>query len=76
MPRLRESYEDAELHRFCDWVRGSARRKSITQRDISDELQISEVSLSNKLNGKTRLTAKDIIQMCEILGAYTFGTEA
>lgn len=73
MPKLRETDTDREANRFRDWVRGQCKRKHITQSMLSDELLISDVSMSRKMTGATSMSMDDVIQICSILGAYTFG---
>ena len=74
MPRVNtETAEEREANRFRDWVRGECRRRHISQRELSDELLISEVAMSRKMSGDIGMSMKDVIQICSVLGAYTFG---
>ncbi len=73
MPKLKGAPEEREQNRFCDWVRGEAKRQGYRNSDIADELLISDQALCNKLNGRSKLTITDISRICGMLGQYTFG---
>jgi transcriptional regulator with XRE-family HTH domain len=72
MPRIVDETERA-VNRFRDWVRGECRRRGITQRELSDDLLISEAALCKRLNGKTDMSLPEIVKICSVLGGYTFG---
>lgn len=73
MPKLRQTETEREANRFRDWVRGECKRQNITQAKLSDELLISEVAMSRKMNGDTGIKLSEVIQICSILGPFTFG---
>lgn len=76
MPKLRETETDREANRFRDWVRGECRRQHISQKRLADELLISDVSMTRRLNGEINIPLEEVVQICSILGGYTFGGKA
>lgn len=73
MPKLRETEEEKEVHRFQDWVRGECRRNGLHQKGLADELLISEAALCKRLNGHSQFTVTEVAKICSVFGAYTFG---
>lgn len=72
MPKVIDETEREE-NRFRDWVRGECKRQKVMQSYLAEELLISDISMSKKMNGKSHFTDRDIITICSILGEYTFG---
>jgi len=48
-------------------VYGRLAELSITQKQLADKIEISSVSLSNKLTGKTEFNLSEIYKICEAL---------
>lgn len=62
-----------------DRLRGRIKEKGYTQETLCDAINMSQVSLSAKLNSKTAFTQRDIARICQALdicsswiGAYFF----
>jgi hypothetical protein len=74
MPRTYLTNEERELNRFSDVVRGELRRQNKRHKDLADELSISQVATTNKINGKTEWSLSEVIQTVRFLGIeYVFG---
>ena len=74
MPKIYLSIEDRECQRFCDFVRGELKRQGKLHRDLADELNLSAVSVTLKINGKVKWSLSEVIQTINYLGAtYTIG---
>lgn len=74
MPRSYITSEQRELNRFSDVVRGELRRQNKRHRDLADELSISQVAATNKINGKSEWSLSEVIQTVRFLGIeYVFG---
>ena len=50
-----------------DLLKGCLAVQHLTFKDLASKMNISKSSLSKKINGKSRLTLQDIIQICKIL---------
>lgn len=76
MPKVFITSEQREINRFNDYVRGELRRRNLRHADLADELNLPQVSVTNRLNGKTEWTLADIVSTLSYLGtAYSFGAE-
>lgn len=42
-------------------------RQGLTQKELAAKLGISSTGLNYKLNGKRKLTAKDLVKICNVL---------
>jgi len=74
MPKCFITAEQRELNRFSDVVRGELHRQNKRHKDLADELSISQVAATNKINGKTEWSLSEVIQTVRFLGIeYVFG---
>ena len=74
MPRVFITTEQRELNRFSDVVRGELRRQNKRHKDLADELNISQVATTNKINGKSEWSLSEVIQTVRFLGIeYVLG---
>ena len=74
MPKVFITSEQREINRFNDYVRGELRRRNLRHADLADELNLPQVSITNRLNGKTEWTLADIIKTLSFFDTgYQFG---
>lgn len=52
-----------------DKLRGALAEKKITQENLADKLGCSRQSINNKINGRTPLTLRDVVVICESIDA-------
>ena len=57
-----------KYNRLNDFIRGEMSRQHYSQEDIAYRLNLPRVSISNRLNGKSEWTAREIIDLMEFLG--------
>ena len=57
-----------KYNRLNDFIRGEMNRQHYSQEDIAYRLNLPRVSISNRLNGKSEWTAREIIDLMEFLG--------
>lgn len=73
MPKVYLTTEERECNRFSDFVRGELRRQGKFHKDLANELNLSTVAVTQRINGKTRWTLPEIIQtLCFLKSEYTF----
>lgn len=74
MPRIYLTSEEREENRFCDFVRGTLKRNGLRHKDLADALNLPTVSITQRINGKSRWTLPEMIQTLHFLGCtYTLG---
>ena len=74
MPKLRPTPEQMECNRFSDFVRGELKRQGKKHSDLADELNLSQPTVTQKINGKVVWTLPEIIQTVDYLNTeYTIG---
>lgn len=74
MPKLRPTPEQRECNRFSDFVRGELKRQGKKHSDLADELNLSQPTVTQKINGKVVWTLPEIIQTVVYLNTeYTIG---
>ncbi len=59
---------DRTYKQFNYWLRGMLKEKKIKQDDVAYRLNISQQSVSQRLNGITEWSFKEIIIVYEMLG--------
>lgn len=52
-----------------DKLRGALAEKRITQDSLAERLGCTRQSINNKINGKTPLTLRDVVTICEAIDA-------
>lgn len=57
-----------KYNQLNDFIRGEMKRQNYNQDDIAYRLNLPRVSISNRLNGKSEWTAREIIDVMEFLG--------
>ena len=57
-----------KYNQLNDFIRGEIKRQHYSQEDIAYRLNLPRVSISNRLNGKSEWTAREIIDLMEFLG--------
>lgn len=76
MPKIYLTNEERENNRFCDFVRGELHRQNKLFSELAHELNLPTVSVTNRVNGKTRWTLPEIIGTLSFLGkSYEFGED-
>lgn len=74
MPKVYLTAEERECNRFSDFIRGELKRQDKRHKDLADELNLSTVAITQRINGKTRWTLPEIIQAVNFLNTeYTIG---
>lgn len=74
MPRVYITTEKRECDRFSDFVRGTLKRKGLRHKDLADELGITQVAVTKRINGATRWTLPEMIQTIMFLDTeWTIG---
>lgn len=68
MPRTTLDHVSTSYRRYKDWVRGELREQKKTQKELAEYLGISEVSMSQRMNGAVEWTLKDFLKTMEFLG--------
>ena len=64
-----------KYQKLNDFIRGEMRRQKVTQEALAYRLNITPISVSNKLNGKTEWSAREIINIYEFLGIEDLWTK-
>jgi len=59
---------DRKYKKLNDFIRGEMRRKKISQEDMAYRLNLSQASVSQKLNEVTEWSMREVIDVFEILG--------
>lgn len=76
MPKVYLSKEEKVNNNFCDFVRGELHRQNKLFSELAYELNLPTVSVTNRINGKTRWTLQEVVTTLAFLGkAYQFGEE-
>ncbi len=74
MPKVFITSEKREESRFSDFIRGELKRRNLRQADLAAELELPTVSVTQRLNGKSRWTLPEIITALSFLNtSFTFG---
>lgn len=74
MPRVYLTNEERECRRFSDFVRGELKRQGKRHKDLADCLNVSQVNVTYKINGKVAWTLSDVIQTLAFLNtSYEIG---
>ena len=74
MPKVFITSEQREINRFNDYVRGELRRRNLRHADLADELNLPQVSITNRLNGHARWTLPEVIKTLSFFNTgYQFG---
>ena len=75
MPRTYLTTEQRECNRFNDFIRGCLKRKKLRHKDLANELGITQVAVTKKINGSTRWTLPEMIQTVMFLDTeWTIGS--
>lgn len=65
-----------DYNQLNDYLRGELRRKKISQEALAYSLNISSVSVSNKLSGKKDWTVWELLNIFELLEiSFNYGKE-
>ena len=59
---------EQEYRKLNDFIRGEMKRKKISQSQIAESLNMSQVAVSNRLKGETEWGLKEVISLFEVLG--------
>ena len=78
MPRVCLDPAKTAERRFNDWVRGELNRKHLRQRDLAEELGVTQENVSFLLSGKVMWKLRDAVKtviylggdLVEVLGNY------
>jgi transcriptional regulator with XRE-family HTH domain len=60
--------ERQEYNRILDFIRGTMRRKKISQADIAYRLGLPQGAISKRLSGEVDWTLFEVLNVFEILG--------
>lgn len=58
---------DRTYKQFNNWLRGELKEKKIKQEDVAYRLNLTQQSISQRLNGKVDWTLREIIVVYEML---------
>lgn len=67
MPRTLVDWVGNKHRDFNDRVRGTLRRRHISQGELAAYLNISQQALSNRLNGRFDWPLRDVLKVCVFL---------
>ena len=59
---------EQEYRKLNDFIRGEMKRKKISQTQLAQSLNLSQVAVSNRLKGETEWGLKEVISLFEVLG--------
>ena len=62
MPKVYLTAEERECRRFSDFVRGELKRQGKKHSDLADELNLTQPTVTMKINGRIVWTLPEIIQ--------------
>jgi len=74
MPKVYLTTEERECNKFSDYVRGELKRQGKRHSDLAYELNLTQSTVTQKINGKIVWTLPEIISTLTYLGTeYTIG---
>ena len=74
MPKCFITSEQREESRFSDFIRGELKRRNLRHADLAAELNLPTVSVTQRINGKSRWTLPEIVAALSYLNtSFTFG---
>lgn len=67
MPRVFLTEEERQLNKIYNFIIGECFKQKIRQKDIGEELFVSQAAVSHKFNDRT-LTLEDFVKIMNLLG--------
>ena len=69
MPRTNVNRVKTKYRRFNDWLRGEMKSRKVRQAELAEYLNISQATLSKRMNGEIGWLFEDVLEVLEYFNA-------
>ena len=69
MPRTNVNCVKTKYRRFNDWLRGEMKSRKVRQTELAEYLNISQATLSKRMNGEIGWLFEDVLEVLEYFNA-------
>jgi transcriptional regulator with XRE-family HTH domain len=69
MPRTNVNRVKNQYRRFNDWLRWEMKHKKVRQAELAEYLNISQATLSKRMNGEIQWLLEDALEVLEYFNA-------